>query len=183
MSAHLGWNRRGYLPHFDAACTLQHVVFRLADSLPPAMRDKVAATPNPDRLAAADQALDAGLGSKALRDPRIAALVQSSLEHFDSDRYDLLAWCVMPTHAHVLVLQRDGWPLAPIVQGWKSVTARGANAHLERHGKFWARDYFDRAIRENEDPSRVADYIEHNPVAAGLCADPRDWRWSSAFQR
>jgi len=34
-AAHKGWRSRGYLPHCDAATLVQHIVFGLADSLPP----------------------------------------------------------------------------------------------------------------------------------------------------
>jgi hypothetical protein len=38
-----GWHYRGYLPHFDADTVIQLVTFRLADSLPKAVFDELAA--------------------------------------------------------------------------------------------------------------------------------------------
>src|ERR1700690_3880712 len=38
---------------------------------------------------------DAGHGACWLREPRIAKLVENALLHFDTQRYRLLAWCVM----------------------------------------------------------------------------------------
>lgn len=177
---HAGWTRRGYLPHYDGAGETQHIVFRLADSLPAEVLSRLEAATVGDRWAAAEEVLDHGLGSRALHDPRIAQLVVGSLLHLDQQRYDLIAWCVMPTHIHVLVQQRQGWPLADIVQGWKSFTARSANRLLGRKGRFWAPDYFDRAMRSETQAERTCGYIEYNPVAAGLCAAPEQWRWSSA---
>jgi REP element-mobilizing transposase RayT len=107
---------------------------------------------------------DAGHGACWLRDPRIAALVEEALLHFDAQRYRLIAWCVMPNHVHALVETREDWPLASIVHSWKSYTAHRANrvGAIDRH--------FTNAVR----------YIEMNPVKAGRV---EEWRWSSAWWR
>ncbi|WP_198146030.1 hypothetical protein [Desulfonatronovibrio magnus] len=46
---------------------------------------------------------------------------------------------------------------------------------------FWMRDYWDRYIRNEEHFHAAINYIHQNPVKAGLCGNPQDWRWSSAF--
>lgn len=55
-----------------------------------------------------------------------------------------------------------------------------ANEVLNRGGQFWQPDYFDRYIRDQEHFDRAVRYIENNPVKAGLCATPCDWKYSSA---
>jgi REP element-mobilizing transposase RayT len=177
---HSGWRTRGYLPHYDGAGEIQHIVFRLADSLPAKVLAELETAPEPDRVLAADETLDAGLGSRVLARPAIAAIVRDVLLRMDGAQYDLLAWCVMPTHVHVLVQQKPGWPLEVIVHGWKSVSARRANRLLDRRGAFWAREYFDRAMRDERQTETAAAYIHANPVKARLCAAPEDWPWSSA---
>ncbi|HEX4740084.1 MAG TPA: transposase [Caulobacteraceae bacterium] len=177
---HSGWRTRGYLPHYDAAGEIQHIVFRLADSLPAAVLARVDVAPGPDRAEAAEAALDAGLGSRALANPAVAEIIRDGLLYFDSTRYRLLAWCVMPAHVHVLVQQAPGWRLEAVVQGWKSVSARRANLLLGRTGPFWAREYFDRAMRSEQQTETTAAYIIANPVKAGLCKTPEAWPWSSA---
>jgi hypothetical protein len=181
--AHLGWRSRGYTPHFDGPGELQHIVFRLADSLPVKVVAELRNTSAEHRLEAAEAELDAGTGARTLADPRIANLVNGALRHFDGRRYELVAWCVMPTHVHVLALQVEGWPLSGVVHSWKSFTAHAANALLGRSGPFWARDYFDRGMRSERQAEYAAAYIEANPVAAHLCALPEDWPWSSAACR
>ena len=180
---HSGWRTRGYLPHYDAAETVQHIVFRLADALPAKVLRDLESAPREIRLDAAEATLDAGLGCRALADPRIAAQVQTALFHFDAERYRLLAWCVMPTHVHLLAGQLPGWPLATVVHGLKSFTANAANRILSRSGRFWAPEYFDRMMRTPEQHERTLFYIEANPVAAGLLASPEAWPWSSARAR
>ena len=128
--------------------------------------------------------LDAGIGSCALRHPQLAALVENALLHFDSKRYQLLAWCIMPNHVHVLI--QPSASLAGIVQSWKSYTGRWAMAHnaeleLGVPGKsLWMSDYWDRYMRDEAHLRRTIDYIHENPVKAGLCATAAEWPWSSA---
>src|SRR5450830_806350 len=40
---HRGWYSRGYLPHFDSPDVLQHITYRLADSLPRAVLEQMQA--------------------------------------------------------------------------------------------------------------------------------------------
>ena len=177
---HAGWRTRGYLPHWDAAEAVQHVVFRLADSLPTGVLADLDLAPAEVRLERAEETLDQGVGSCALRDPRVAAMVEGAVRHFDGLRYRLFGWCVMPTHVHVLLAETEGWPVASVVHSWKSFTAHMANEVTGRRGRFWAREYFDRWMRDDAQADLTLAYIEHNPVAAGLCAHPEDWAWGSA---
>ena len=181
MTEHRGWNSRGYLPHLDAAAVSQHVTFRLHGSLPASVVDRLKADGDGAAYSSAvDEELDRGNGPVWLADPACAAIVADALRQFDGQRYDLLAWCVMPNHVHVLIRQVEGWPLGAIVKSWKSYTAKMINRRLERSGPFWAADYFDRYTRDEAQLIGAVRYIEANPVMAGLCARPEDWPFSSA---
>ena len=176
-----GWHSRGYLPHFDSAETVQFVTFRLADSLPRAVAKALADLP--DNLAETDHRLDGGLGACWLKEPAIAQLVEDAILHFDGQRYRLIAWCIMPNHVHVVVEPIDGNGLGSIIHTWKSFSAKQANRALGRDGSFWHRDYFDRFIRDEGHLARTIDYVESNPVKAGLVATIAEWPWSSGRLR
>jgi putative transposase len=178
---HVGWRSRGYLPHVDAPHLIQHVIIRLADSLPADARKGLDTARPVDRVAIVDAALDQGHGRRDLADPIIAELVQNALLTFDGERYALLAWCVMPNHVHALIETRPGYQIGRIVHSWKSYTAIAANRMLGRAGAFWAREYFDRFMRDDEQLARTTAYIEGNPVRAGLCENVSDCRFSSAW--
>jgi REP element-mobilizing transposase RayT len=120
------------------------------------------------------------LGSCVLENPDIAALVQKALLHFHTLRYDLHAWCVMPNHVHVAYTARGEHTPADIHHSWKSYTAHKANKILKRSDAFWESEGFDHLIRSVEDLEWFIEYIENNPVAAGLCASPIAWLWTSA---
>lgn len=176
----VGWRSRGYLPHLDRPDLIQHVIFRLADSFPARLREELTKLSAADRLQAVDAALDGGHGRRYLSNPAVAELVQGALLRFDGERYALIAWCVMPNHVHALIETRREYGLEQIVHSWKSFTAHAANRLLERSGRFWAPEYFDRYMRDDNQLDATRAYIERNPIKAGLCGEPQDWRFSSA---
>jgi REP element-mobilizing transposase RayT len=118
-----------------------------------------------------------------LDDPRAAEIVETALLHFDSERYRMLAWCVMPNHVHAMVHIPERGALANIVHAWKSFTAHEINRTLGRAGAVWRREYFDRYMRDDAHYFATIKYIERNPVAAGLVDAAEEWRWSSARVR
>jgi len=182
-SRHRYWHRRGYLPHFDAGGITQSVTFRLADSLPPPLRAETKALDELGRRKRVETLIDEGYGSCVLRQRVCAEIVSLALSHFDGAHYRLLAWVVMPNHVHAMIEQMDGWPLAGIVQGWKSVSARNIGRLKGTKGTIWAADYHDRFIRNATHYTNAIAYIEENPVKAGLVGDARDWPFSSLGSR
>jgi len=80
----------------------------------------------------------------------------------------LLAWVLMPDHAHWLLQLAQGDDLSNVVQRLKSSSARSANAALGRSGPLWSRAFHDRGLRRVEDVRAVSRYIVSNPVRSGL---------------
>lgn len=97
--------------------------------------------------------------------------------------YILLAWVIMPNHVHLLLRPLAGKPLDKIIHSLKSFTAHEANKMMNRQGKFWMREYFDRYIRDFDHLRKAISYIERNPVKAGLCEKAEDWEFGSAAAR
>jgi leucyl-tRNA synthetase/REP element-mobilizing transposase RayT len=181
------------LPHWTQDDATYAVTFRLADSLPAEIlrqwqedrnhllkrSEQGGLTPSEQaefrRLFSEkiDAALDAGHGESWLRRPEIAQLVADALRHFDGQRYDLFAWCVMPNHVHVVFRPKEGHDLADILHSWKSDTANKANSHLQREGPFWQAESFDHLVRDQADLQSQIRYALENPTRAGL----PDRRW------
>ena len=177
-----GWHSRGYLPHFDSPGTVQHVVFRTAGSLPPAILDGLPLDPQ-KRRRAAGAFLDGSQFDTVLAERACAEIVQSTLLHFDGERYRLLAWCVMPNHVHVALEQCRDWQLGGVIKSWKSFSAHRINAFRRTPGSVWAADYFDRYVRNEDQLGALISYVETNPVKANLTKLPEDWLYSSARLR
>ena len=185
------WYSRDYLPHFDRPGLIQAITFRLADALPveKLRRWELELAHETDLVREVEKKrrmeawIDAGHGSCWLREASMAQIVEEALLHFDSIRYRLLAWSIMPNHVHVLIETLEGWPLGGIVHSWKTWTAKEINALLGRTGSVWQREYHDRYIRDGEHLANVTRYIEQNPVKAGLCFETKEWRWGSARRK
>src|SRR5262245_11638659 len=173
-----GWRSRGYLPHCDEHSLTQHIIFGLADALPSSVPSSI--TDPEGRAKWADKAFDRNGGRRLLARPANAEIVQKSLLHGDGERYALVAWCVMPTHVHVVAEMSRGASLATIVHSWKSFTAHAINKNEGRDGVLWRREYFDRFMRSPEQFSWTVEYVERNPVAASLVKCAADWPFSSA---
>jgi acyl-coenzyme A synthetase/AMP-(fatty) acid ligase/REP element-mobilizing transposase RayT len=181
-----GWYRHK-LPHYDGNVT-QFITFRLADSLPQAVVEKMKYRLDHDKVVDYSQAfrdmvedfLDAGSGECILANPEVAKITESTILHEHRTSCHIIAWVVMPNHVHVLLRPIEGHALAEIMKRIKGVSARKINQLLGRNGSIWQADYFDRYIRDEDDRLRKVQYIENNPVAAKLIGDASLWKYSSA---
>ncbi|MEA2734023.1 MAG: ATP-dependent helicase DinG [Humisphaera sp.] len=182
-----------FLPHWTKTGGIYAVTFRLADSMPAevltqwkAERDALDRSadhrdltpPEQHRYAqlqsaALEKFLDAGYGECWLRRPEIAEMVQSALQHFDGERYRLLAWCVMPNHVHAVLQPVETAELSELLHSIKSWTAKEANRLLQRSGEFWQSEYYDHLIRDEEDLRNQMNYAWANSDAAEL----ENWNW------
>ena len=164
------WRSRGYLPHIDMPNLVQHVIIRLADSLPIEARKAL------DRGAAAGS----GCGCRCSTRPRIWQTRPGRSAHrrvgpkraFDLRRRAIrAARLVRDAKPRPRPARRSGRRQAAIgsyIPGNPTPLSQ-ANRLLGRTGPFWAREYFDRFMRDAEHLARTAAYIEGNPVKAGLC--------------
>jgi len=206
------WRSRGYLPHYDASDKYQMITYRLADALPKSvLRDLDAgsagvspAQRNIEKRKCLENYLDQSYGSCIFKKPECAQLVIDAWRYFDGQRYDLLAYVVMPNHVHVLIKTYEAYSLKDIVHSWKSFTsheiykilkddcagetpALPADKSLELidkkylKGKVWQEEYWDRFIRDQNHLNRAVEYIMNNPVKAGLCKRTNGWRWSATL--
>jgi REP element-mobilizing transposase RayT len=201
-----GLHFRGKLPHLKREGASYFVTFRLADSLPAhevtrlkherkVILEQARAAKSPltwheeEQLLAwycdkVEALLDAGHGACWLSNPEIADLVAGAVKHFTGQRYELRGWVVMPNHVHAVVWPLPGHTLSDILHSWKSYTSNQANKRLQRTGQpFWQMESFDHWIRDDAERARLVAYVENNPVKAGFCRRPEDWKWSSAGGR
>ncbi len=186
---------RGRLPHWEKDNATYFITFRLADSLPKSVLDRIDSERQSTMATAAqlrrplssgerrkiqhlstpviERFLDSGAGACHLRNSTIAQEVANTLRHFDEIRYRLFAWCVMPNHVHVVARLFPGRNLAAVLHSWKSFSAKHANRILGTHGVFWQREYYDHLIRNEEEFERAIRYVSDNPVKAQL----KNWKW------
>jgi len=144
-----------------------------------------------------DKLLDGQSPVRHLEDERQAEIVQYAFLHFAGKRYKLLAFVVMPSHHHWLFLPDEAWaieavqrvrqefgkqktPREIISHSIQSYTATMCNRVRGKTGTYWQHETFDHWARDEAELLRRVDYIEMNPVIAGLAETPEEYRWSSA---
>jgi putative transposase len=93
-------------------------------------------------------------------------------------RWRCLAYCLMPNHVHLLVET----PNANLGAGMQRLHGDYAHIFNERHGRsghvFQGR-FGSVRMATDEQLWTAAAYVALNPVTAGLCETPEEWRWSS----
>lgn len=208
MAEHRVFYRR-HLPHWQPDGATLFVTFRLADSLSRAVVAELWA--EGERRDAAlsrisdleercrwaylnerrafgqwDKALDAASGGpRWLSDSQVTGVVNEALHYRDGREYDLLAFCIMPNHVHLVctpLMREDGTyhALSRILQSLKRHTARQANRILKRQGSFWQAESYDHFVRDENELDRIVRYVIRNPVKAGLVSDWESWPWTFA---
>jgi putative transposase len=106
---------------------------------------------------------------------RFLEILTQTRERF---RWRCLAYCLMTNHYHLLVRT----PLPNLARGMRDLNGIYAQAFNRRHGRdghlFQGR-YRAVLIESDEHLLTALAYVVRNPVRAGMCASPGEWRWSS----
>jgi putative transposase len=206
---------RRNLPHYQPANATFFVTFRLAGSLPPDviaklkeeygfLQSKLSDIRNDDRKKKLladehrryfhkfDEFLDKHSTAPTwLSDPRIAHVVAEAIRYRDGNDYDMIAYCIMPNHVHLVfeiverfdesLSVRDNVPhykVTDIMGSLKKHTALEANKILCRSGQFWQHESYDHVVRSGKELDGIISYVLNNPVKAKLVSRWEEWKWS-----
>jgi putative transposase len=91
----------------------------------------------------------------------------------------LVAYALMGTHYHLVVEIPDA-RISSALQRLHARHSRLTNKARERTAHLFRAHCFAREITSDADLLTVCRYIAHNPVEAGIAADPFSWPWSSS---
>lgn len=210
------------LPHYHSDIGTFFITSRISDSLPKYATDKLKMEYNNEinriqklvnvenrkiqlyecdkkYFARFDRILNtSSTGCFWLKDASIANIVINELNDLDNNVYNLICYCIMPNHFHLLIEMDDtkyisGNPLLVkyekelrnsksrlsfIMKIIKGKSAFKANKILNRSGKFWHHENYDHLIRNSREYERIINYILMNPVKAGFVKEWTDWEWS-----
>jgi REP element-mobilizing transposase RayT len=73
------------------------------------------------------------------------------------------------------------WHALPaILRALKGASAHDINRLNNSSGAVWNAESYDHWVRDAAEYARIVAYIDNNPVKAGLCEKPEDFKWSSA---
>ena len=130
-----------------------------------------------------DKLLHTNTGPKFLKNPDLAGILLARIQSFHLKYYNLLALSIMPNHFHMLIdtsIQLNGTlepistpedyvQLDKIMQLIKGGSSRYINQRRSSVGEqVWENESFDTYIRNERMLKNVMNYIEQNPLKAGL---------------
>jgi putative transposase len=93
------------------------------------------------------------------------------------EKFDILTYCFMPDHLHLLVSGADGKSdLKKFIILFKQKS--GYWFKKNHNENLWHVSYYDHILRKEESIESVAMYILGNPVRKGLVSDFREYSFS-----
>jgi REP element-mobilizing transposase RayT len=91
---------------------------------------------------------------------------------------DIVAYCLMPNHFHLLVCPQDD-ELSRRMQRLTISYTKAMNKRYDRSGALFEGQFQAVQVDRDEYLVHLSRYIHLNPVEAGLCGRPEDWEFSS----
>ncbi len=178
---------RRNLPHLHSDDGIYFVTFRLANTIPHAMLDKIKCNKpdwNFEEYKKAFLKYDSLLnnneaGVSYLSQKEISDTCKMTLHYPDGKDYKLICYCIMPNHIHfVFELLPGNKGLSKIMQSVKGISSRECNLILQRDGKFWQDESYDRLLRNEVELYFVIKYVLINPVESGLVNNWQGWEYT-----
>jgi putative transposase len=98
-------------------------------------------------------------------------------------KFLLTNFSVMPTHIHLLIKPGEGYNLSEIMCWIKTQFAKRWNFSHGSKDHVWGHRFFARMVKDYSEYYYVMNYIDQNPVVAGLSLTPAEWISSGAFYK
>ena len=150
------------LHHIDIEGYYQFVTFRTADSVDNYLLKVLSQDiPNSKKQLEADEYLDNSLTGAYLNGEILNTLSQF-LKSKDTVLYELYAFAIMSNHVHLLI--KPLVDMNKLMKSLKGTSAKLINELMKRSGQFWAKDYYDKLVRDEEHFRVVYEYIKKNPL-------------------
>lgn len=91
----------------------------------------------------------------------------------------VVKYVLMPDHVHLFVRGGHDFKLAQWVNGLKRAISVALGA--TRKFPLWQPGFFDHVLRNDESYKQKWEYVQKNPVRAGLVGQAEDWRYQGEF--
>jgi len=101
-------------------------------------------------------------------------------------RYDVAvyAYCLMTNHVHLILTPRaEGTAISTLMRRLSARQARYVNRLEGRSGTLWGGRFKCSIVDSDNYLLACMRYVDLNPVRAGICKHPADYRWSSYAQK
>jgi putative transposase len=108
------------------------------------------------------------------------AFVESMYEAKQRLPLDLLGYCLMPSHFHLVLRPKGDGDLGRWMQRLLATHAQRYHRQYHTTGHVWQGRFKAFPIQDDDHLLTVLRYVERNPVRAELVAKAEHWKWSSA---
>ncbi|PIS07703.1 hypothetical protein COT78_01895 [Candidatus Berkelbacteria bacterium CG10_big_fil_rev_8_21_14_0_10_43_13] len=105
--------------------------------------------------------------------------VELDLKHQNNKLVEIYAYCLMPTHFHILLRQSEDGGITKFMHRTLNSYSKYFNARIKRSGPLWTGPFKNVLVQSDEQLLHLTRYIHLNPTSAGLIIDPSDWSYSS----
>jgi putative transposase len=92
---------------------------------------------------------------------------------------DIIAYCIMPTHIHLILKQRADLGISQFMQNVLNSYTRYFNVKHNRKGPLWESRFKSVLVESDEYLLHLTRYIHLNPVTSGWAEKPEEWKASS----
>ncbi|MFT5206397.1 MAG: putative transposase [Candidatus Omnitrophota bacterium] len=94
-------------------------------------------------------------------------------------RVEIIAYCIMPTHFHLMLKQVKGDGISRFVGNLQNSYTRYFNETRRRKGPLWVGRFKNVLVETDEQLLHLTRYLHLNPVKANLCRNASTWDYSS----
>ena len=104
--------------------------------------------------------------------------VQRLREYIVKANSELVAFCLMPNHFHLVVYLGECPDFSNMMRGFTTSYVRSFNTWYHRVGYLFQGNTQMRLVDSDEDLIHLCRYVHINPVTAGLVTTPESWDYS-----
>ena len=98
------------------------------------------------------------------------------------DKADIIAYCLMPNHYHLLVYLKTDTFGEDVMQPFMVSYSKAINKQEGRVGPLFQGPYKAKHVHNDRYLMHLSRYIHLNPVTAGLAEKPEEWAYSSYLE-
>lgn len=106
-------------------------------------------------------------------------LLEISLKRFSGVYVEIVAYCVMPSHFHLILKQVSDNGISKFMGKVLNSYSKYFNIKHRRSGPLWSGRFKNVLVESDEQLLHLTRYLHLNSTSAGLVTSPFDWPWSS----
>jgi putative transposase len=111
----------------------------------------------------------------------VATCLEKLREAADKNDFEVVAYCFMPDHLHLLARTVENADLVAFMRLFKQLSGYAYRQLTGDSGVLWQTSYYDHVLRQEEDLHDAARYIWGNPVRAGLVESAEEYSYSGSL--